>query len=126
MDEVIDPAESISRFLRSSTHLRPGLRRPHYSAYMPKAPDGEVSVYRTTSMAPTDIASLGAQYVGRPEIPLKGHCDLNASAFFSEGLDIESVPKPHLRHANVRGWTADPKNRIIAKRLSDQASLTTY
>lgn len=126
MDEAVGLAELINRFLRNSTHLRPALRRPHFSAYMPRVPDGEVSVYRTTGMASPDIASLGAQYVGRPDSPLKGHCDLVAAAFFSEGLNIESAPNPHVSHANVRGWATDPKNRLIAKKLSDQATLVVY
>lgn len=69
---------------------------------------------------------LGAQFVGRPDSPLKGHCDLLASSFFTEGLDIESAPHPHPRHANVRGWATDPKNRLIARKLADQATLVVY
>ena len=126
MDEAVGAAESISRYLRSRTHLRPAQGRPHFSAYMPRVSDGDVSIYRTTGMASPDIALLGAQYVGRPDSPLKGHCDLFASTFFSEGLNIESAPYPHVRHANVRGWATDPKNRIIARKLSDQATLVVY
>ena len=126
MDEAVGPAESISRYLRNNSHLRLAWGRPHFSAYMPRFPDGEISVYRTTGMASSDIASLGARYVGRPDSPLKGHCDLVASAFFSEGLNIESAPNPHERHANVKGWATDPKNRIIARKLSDQATLSVY
>lgn len=126
MDEVVDPAESITRYLRNSSHLRPAHGRPHFSAYMPRVPDGDISVYRTIGMAPVDVAGLGAQYVGRPEFPLKGHCDLAAGEFFSERLNIEWVPIPHERHANVKGWTSDPKNRIVARRLADKAKLTAY
>ncbi len=126
MDEAVDPGESISRFLRNSSHFRPALCRPHYSAYLPRVADGEISVYRTSGLAPPDIASLGARYVGRPDSPLKGHCDLVASAFFSEGLNIESAPIPHVRHANVKGWATDPKNRIIARKLAELATLTAY
>lgn len=126
MDVVIDPTETITRYLRNSSHLRPGLRRPNYTAYMPRVPDGNISVYRTTRMAPEETAGLGAQYVGKPESPLKGHCDLAADGFFCEGLNIESVPEPHERHANVGGWTGDPKNRIVARKLADKAVLTIY
>ena len=126
MDEAVDPAESITRYLRNSTHLRVSLGRPHFSAYMPRAPDGDLSVYRTSGMTLPDIAALGAKCVARPESPLKGHCNLGAFAYFSEGLDIASAPNPHERHANVRGWATDAKNRIIARKLADQAILTVY
>lgn len=126
MDEAIDPAESITRYLRNSSHMRPGLGRPHFTAYMPSVPDGSISVYRTTGMAPEGAAVLGAQYVAKPDSPLKGHCDLVAAGFFEEGLNIESAPYPHERHANVGGWTTDPKNRIVARKLADKAVLTIY
>ena len=126
MDETVDHAESITRYLRNSSHLRSSLGRPHYSAYLPSVPDGVISVYRTAGMAPVDIEALGSQYVGSPGSPLKGHCDLAAGEFFSEGLNIESVPIPHERHANVKGWTADPRNRIVARKLADKAKLAVY
>lgn len=126
MDEAVDPKESITRYLRNSSHLRPAHGRPHFSAYMPRGPEGDISVYRTTGMAPVDVAALGSQFVGKPESPLKGHCDLAAGEFFCEGLNIESVPIPHERHANVKGWTSDPKNRIVARKLADKAKLTLY
>ena len=77
-------------------------------------------------MVAADVAALGVQYVGRPQSPLKGHCDLAAAEFFHEGLNIESAPSPHERHANVKGWTSDPRNRIVARKLADKALLTVY
>jgi len=126
LDEVVDPAEEITRFLRNSSHLRRGIGRPHFAAFLPRLPDGDISVYRTLEMANADIVELGARFVGRPELPLKGHCSLPAQQFFAEGLDVVPAPNPHERHANVCGWTADPKNRIIAKKLADKATLVVY
>lgn len=126
MGDEIDQAESITRFLRSSSHIRRALGRPHYSAYLPRVPDGEISVYRTTGMEPRDITALGDQYVRKADHLLKGHCDLAAEQFFNEGLSVEAAPHPHVRHANVRGWTTDPKNRIAARKLADKAVLTVY
>jgi hypothetical protein len=77
-------------------------------------------------MASADIVDLGARYVARPELSLKGHCSLTAQDLFVEGLDVVSAPNPHERHANVCGWTSDPKNRIIARKLADKASLVAY
>ena len=126
MDEVVDPGEEITRFLRSSSHLRRGMGRPHFAAFLPRLQDGDISVYRTLGMAMTDIVDLGSRFVARPELPLKGHCTLTAQDLFVEGLDVVPAPDPHERHANVCVWTADPKNRIIARKLADKAILVVY
>lgn len=100
--------------------------RPHFAAFLPRLQDGDISVYRTLGMAKEEVVDLGARFVARPELPLKGHCSLTAQALFVEGLDVVPAPNPHERHANVRGWTADPKNRIIARKLADKATLVVY
>jgi len=123
---VVDPAEEITRFLRTTSHMRRGIGRLHFAAFLPKFPDGEISVYRTVGMAKVEIVDLGARWVGRPDLPLKGHCSLAAEDLFAEGLDVVPVPNPHKRHANVCGWTTDPKNRIIARKLAEKASLVVY
>lgn len=126
MENVVDPAEEITRFLRTTSHLRRGIGRPHFAAFLPRLPDGDISVYRTLGLEQADTIDLGARFVGKPEQPLRGHCVLDALDFFAEGLDVVPAPDPHERHANVRGWTADPKNRIIAKKLADKATLVAY
>lgn len=126
MDEIVDSLESITRYLRNGSHMRPGKGRPNFSAFMPRVPDGDISVYRTSGIDAAAVRALGAEYVGSPESPLKGHCDLAAGEFFGEGLNIESAPTRHERHANVNGWTNDPRNRIVAKKLADKAELTVY
>ena len=126
MDDAVDPVEEITRFLRNSNHMRPASGRPHYSALMPKVQDGEVSVFRTAGMVEAEIVGLGAQYVGRPDLPLKGHCNLVAHDIFLEGLNVVRAPIPHERHANIIGWAADPQNRIIARKLADRARLVIY
>lgn len=126
MDDAVDPAEEVTRYLRNSNHMRTALRRPHYSAFMPRVQDGEVSVFRTSGMEKAEILVLGAQFVGRPELPLRGHCNLVAQDIFLEGLNVEPAPAPHERHANIVGWAADPKNRIIARKLAEKARLVAY
>ena len=106
--------------------MRTGVMRPHFKAFLPKLHNGIISVYRTIDLNGSEIEAIGAQYVGNPEHPLKGHCCQPAREFFSEGLDIVSHPTPHLRHANVSGWNNDPLNRLIAKKLAEKASLTIY
>jgi len=126
LQPTIALSERITRYLRNSSHMRLGIGRPHFSAYLPRVQDGNISVYRTDDMTDTDVRQLGSTYVGRPDAPMKGHCDLLASAIFDEGLNIQSAPHPHSRHANVIGWSIDSKNRLIAKKLSDKATLVSY
>ncbi len=126
MDEAVNPEEEITRFLRTSSHLRRGIGRPHFAAFLPKLPNGEISVYRTSGLAREDVIGLGAQYVEKPDLPLKGHCLSLAQDFFALGLHVVPAPNPHRSHANVRGWVADPQNRIIAKKLADKAELFVY
>lgn len=117
MNEAVDSQEPITRYLRNTSDIRPGLGRLHYKAYLPRRPDGQMSVYRIIEMVSAVIVALGAQYVGKPESPLKGRCDLIAGEFFGEELNIQPDPKPHERHANVHGWTSEPRNRIVARKL---------
>lgn len=93
---------------------------------MPRRPDGDISVYRTVGMTKSDITDLGARFVAKPGMLLKGYCSLSAQALFVEALDVVPAPDPHERHANVRGWTADPANRVVARKLADKASLVIY
>lgn len=93
---------------------------------MPRNPDGEISVYRAEGLDSSEIKVLGDAHVATATSPVKGHCVQPAIGFLSLGLGIESAPNPHPRHANVVGWVTDPQNRIIAKKLADQAVLTVY
>lgn len=126
MDAIVDHSEAISRYLRSSNHMRSALRKPHFSGFLPRDPAGEISVYRVAGLDDPAIRSLGACYVARPDAPLKGYCVLAAGVFFREGLAVVQAPVPHARHANVSGWSGDPRNRIIAKKLADAAELVCY
>lgn len=126
MQDTVEPSERITRYLRNSGHLRPGLGRPHFSAYLPQVENGDISVYRTSGLVTAEIRALGVDHVEQPGTPLKGHCDLQATEFFAEALNIVSAPNPHERHANVTGWTIAPRNRVIARKLADKATLTVY
>lgn len=127
MSPIVDVAEPIARFLRSSSHLRPGLGRAHYSAFMP--PPGssrDLSVYRTSDLTEPEIRGLGAAYVERGGPRLKGYATLLAKAVFEQRLDVQAAPNPHPRHANIVGWPSDPEARVVAKSLADASVLTCY
>jgi hypothetical protein len=126
LEDIVTPGELIARFIRSHSHMRLGVGKPKFLAFMPRVPNGDISVYRTTGLDVAAVASLGAGYVASPNSPIKGHCVQVAAGFFAEQLNIEAAPNPHPRHANVLGWTSDPKNRITAHKLADKAALTLY
>ena len=126
MDAAVDPSEPITRFLRNSNHMRPSLGRPHFSGFLPRDPAGEISVYRSIGLDDPAIRSPGADYVAKPDAPLKGYCILVADGFYREGLTILPDTTAHERHANVSGWTGEPRNRIVAKKLADAAVLICY
>ena len=126
MSPIVDPLEQITRYVRNGSDMRRSEDRPKYTAYMPRKEGGEISVYRTDAISDAEIRDIGAQYVAKPEVPLKGYCCLVASAFFAQRLNIEAAPTRHCRHANVVGWGADHMNRIVAKKLADQADLLAF
>jgi hypothetical protein len=126
MEDIVTPGEPIARFIRSHSHMRLGLGKPKFLAFMPRVANGDISVYRIAGLDVAAVVSLGAGYVASPNSPVKGHCVQLADNFFAEQLNIEAAPNPHLRHANVVGWTSDPKNRITAHKLADKAELTVY
>ena len=106
--------------------MRLGLGKPKFEAFLPRVPGCDISVYRTVGLTSEEVVALGSEYVAKPNSPIKGHCVQLATDFFDEGLNVESAPDVHDRHANVVGWTTDPKNRITAKKLADKAVLTVY
>ena len=126
MDTAVSQHERITRYVRNGSDMRRGDGRPKWSAFMPRKEGGDISAYRTDGISAAEIRAIGVNFVERPQSPLKGYCNLVASACFAEGLNIVSDPARHARHANVVGWAADPKNRLIAKKLADQADLVEY
>lgn len=126
MNPVVSPEEPVARFLRNSNHMRPALERPHFTAFLPKTENGEISVYRVVELSPSEIKKIGVMYVQGVHSPLKGHAVLTAERFFMNSLNIVPHVVPHPRHANATGWETDAKNRVIAKELADAASLFRY
>jgi hypothetical protein len=126
MDAVVSPEEPIARFLRNSNHMRTALSRPHFTAFLPKSENGEISVYRVAGLNSAEIKQIGVVYVQGASSALKGHAVLAAESFFARSLNIIPHPEPHPRHANAMGWETDAKNRVMAKELADAAVLLRY
>jgi len=126
MESNVGAHEQITRFLIHSGEFRAGTRRVDYSAFMPDG-RGEKSVYRTSGLRNADVAHIGRHYVQTPERIIRAEARVLASAIFATSLTIEPAPHPHPRHANIRGYRClRPADRILARRIADQAELVVY
>ena len=126
MNGPVRPEEQITRFLVHSNEYKSAHGRPSYTAYMPDG-NGEKSVYRTRDLSSEEIYQIGRTYVEPLRGPLKGHADQDASVIFNVGLSIEPAPKPHPRHANIKGWNnSRSADRILAEKIAATARLKLY
>lgn len=125
MDENVDAGEEITRFLVHSGEFKPGQKRVDYSAFMPDK-KREKSVYRTNGLSAEQVRNLGHEFVESPNRLIKGEARVVASVIFNAGLNIEAAPEVHRRHANIRGYTGSPADRITARKIAEEASLVVY
>lgn len=124
---LVDP---IARHCRSTTgHMRTGLGKAHFNAFMPKLQEGsgelEASVFYAKGQTAAQLEHIGRTVVGEP---VKGHALVALAAIVVvRDLKVVEAPKPHPLHANIVGWTDDRGlQRLDAKALADASQLTAY
>jgi hypothetical protein len=123
---LVDP---IARHCRNSGHMRPGVHKAHFNAFMPKLQERsgqlEVSVFYAFGQTPAALEHIGRTVVKEP---LKGHALVPLSAIMARNLSVVAAPEPHPLHANILGWSDDKGvQRLDAKALADASSeLTIY
>lgn len=116
--------ERITVYLVHSTDFN--ATRPTYNAFMPAA-NARKSVYRTSALSHNEVRDLGKIHVEPIRGPLKGYGHQQAVVVFTQGLQFDPDGKPHVRHANIIGWSGiKAKDRITAQKLAESASLTVY
>lgn len=126
MESTVGADERITRFLIHSGEFKTGTRRVDYSAFMPDG-RGEKSVYRTSGLGDAAIMEIGRRHVQSPQRGIKAEARVLAAAIFEASLTVEPAPRPHPRHANIRGYRGlRPADRILARRVADQANLVVY
>ena len=126
MDDVVAADEQITRFLVHSNEFRRGQNRVDYAAFMPDQ-RGEKSVYRTSGLNAEQIRDIGFQHVENENRRMKGEGRVLARAIFAAGLTVEPAPKPHPRHANIRGYQSErAANRNAAQKIAQAAELVLY
>jgi len=91
---------------------------------MPSAKSGDVSVYRTLGLQEHEIWTIGTEFVADVRgKPLLGRADLLAGTVFAEKLSVTGTSTPHPRHANIGNWPAPERDRLLAIKLAEAATL---
>lgn len=119
---TIGPEERLARFLRHSSQYSAVANRVRHSAFMPPR-SRRLSVFRISDMGDQEIWALAADVVS-PDREVKARADLTPHHVRAAGLEIESEPSPHPRHADIIAWPSDkPEQMDAAKELAVQATL---
>lgn len=120
----VAPSERISRFVLSKHQFKSSAGKIKHNAFMPPT-SGGLSVYRTQELNEDDIWSIGTDYVAAPQgktVYARG--DLLAGQILGAKLGIESVPRPHPRHADIVGWPQEKdEQKMCAVELANAATL---
>lgn len=107
--------EQVTRYIFSRSHFRTSDNTVKYSAYLP-APNGETSVYRTSSISGDEVWDIGWEHVAKPrDRTLRARGDTVASVIVKTGLEIVPETTLHPLHANIIGW---PPERDLQKMLA--------
>ena len=119
----VSPGELLARFIFFQGYFNANTGHIRHNAFMPTA-DGDLSVFRTAKLAPTQIWGLADQYIvpalGKPVL---ARADFTARDAFDRGLDVDADDNPAL-HANVVSWpTEKSKRKSIAQELAAEAKL---
>ena len=118
--EVMDP---LARHCRDSGHMRPGLGKAHYKAFMP-ARDRKASVFYAGGQTVATLEQIGRAVVA---MSVRGHALVAKMTVEGRNLQIVADPEPHPLHANIVGWDEDDsKNRLHAHALAEASQLIVY
>jgi hypothetical protein len=119
---MLDPNESLARFLTSRTQFSRLTNRVKYSAFMPK--DGATSVFRISELDDQEIWELGDLHVASPpERPVRGYADLTVLDVRSLLLEVDPDDEPP-RHAGIVNWPEEKESqKLVAIDLAAVAAL---
>ena len=122
-NDLVGPSDTIARYIFDKKHYAASIERVKYPAFLP--PNGEVSVFRVTSLAEEKIWDIGLRYVAEVSgRKLRARGDLFVSDVFAVRLNVKSEKATHPLHANIGGWPPHKGQRIlIAKKLEGKARL---
>jgi hypothetical protein len=116
----VEPAEPISRFIFSSSHISRENNRVKHNAFMPYM--GETSVFRTAQLPETTIWAIGQDISRERAQQLHARGDLLVSDVLLLSLRV-SAAEPPPRHANITDWP-EGKDLIKQKAMELAAKAT--
>jgi hypothetical protein len=98
LPELVGDNESLARFLTSSSHFNTQVVKA--AAFLPSS-DRETSVFRHEGDPPSDLWTIGIEYLGGRTF--HGAAIVKAGEARAASLDV-SADEPPARHAVIKGW----------------------
>lgn len=113
--DLVEDSEKIGRFIFSKSDFSITTKRVKYTAFLP-ASDKKASVYRIDDCTEEQIQVIDQKFVsgrrndGRKS---KARADLLTKQIRESQLDVVSDPFPHIRHANIEGYSNEESENIL-------------
>lgn len=125
-DEVA-ASERIARYILSKRHFSASNRTVKYGAYLP-APNGETSVYRTSTLPEEEVWKIGKEHVAKPrKRTLYARGDTPVSVIMKTGLEVVPEATPHPLHANIIKWpSGKDEKKMRAVEIANEATLAIH
>lgn len=125
LHSIVNPKESLGRYLSQRTHYSPEKNSVKPQAFMPPL-NLCLSVFRIDGLQLEEIWEIGQKKVidamQQPKV-LHGIADVKVSTVQENNLKVEPDDRPP-RHANIIGWPEEKeKQKIIAQELAAKAKL---
>jgi hypothetical protein len=118
----VGTGERITRFARHSSQYSAVANRVRHTAFMPPM-SLRLSVFRTSDMGEVEIWDLADSVVSSKK-SIQARADLTANDVRVAGLEVETAPDPHPKHADIVGWPEEkPEQMSVAKEMATQAAL---
>jgi hypothetical protein len=120
LPRAVDAREPLTRFIFSSEHFAQtkGLVKP--KAFLPDG-NGETSVFRVSSLRQEEVWEIGNKI--RSE-KAKARGSIVTNVVRGVGLQVNSAPEEHPRHAIIAGWPREKDGKLmLAVELSKKATL---
>jgi hypothetical protein len=116
---LVDPTETLARFLYHKNQYRPSDQTVKYAAFIPPE-NKRLSIFRIFSLSENKIWELGDNL---RSVPSLGRADFKTESVSAAGLTIEVDDIP-ARHANIVDWPAESSAiKLKALLLAEKALL---
>ena len=124
LPSIVNPTESLGRYLTQKNHFSRWDNAVRTLAFMPP-PNLRLSVFRIDGLKLDEVWEIGQKEVidvlPQPKT-LYGMADIKASKVREFDLEIEPSNTPP-RHADICGWPEKAKHKSIAQQLAAEAKL---